>query len=81
MLGFPMASMALFGLLFMKARLFPECLQLPNLGSYSHQLYSKSKLFPFVGYCMDSNLCFQLFNNNNDDSEKFNLQGFLWLLP
>lgn len=49
-LGFPIAYVALFDLLFVKARIFPECLQLPNLpnlGSYSHQLYSKSKHFPF----------------------------------
>lgn len=31
--------------------MFPGCPQLPNLGSYSHQLYPKSKLFPLVGYC------------------------------
>lgn len=53
-LGFPMTCLVLFDLLFMKARIFSECLYLPNLGSFSNQVYSKTKLFSFVGYCISS---------------------------
>lgn len=53
-LGFPMTCLVLFDLLFMKAWIFSECLYLPNLGSFSNQVYSKTKLFSFVGYCVSS---------------------------